>query len=73
MRIPRPAVAATLALLRAALDDSRRFDKFVLCSGACVPLKPFEHVHSVLTSLEYVWPKMGPNWNFGACLTISLS
>jgi len=42
-------VEAELALLRTALTDERRFVKFVLCSGACVPLKPFVHCHRLLT------------------------
>ena len=42
-------VEAELALLRAALADTRAFDSFVLCSGACVPLKPFRHTFELLT------------------------
>ena len=41
-------VHAELALLSTALQDTRNA-KFVLCSGSCVPLKPWSVVYHALT------------------------
>ena len=45
-------VHAMNTLLRHALTDTCN-TKFVFLSGHCIPIKPFAHVHSVLTSTDH--------------------
>jgi len=43
-------VEATLALLRAALASGKAFNRFVLMSGSCYPIKPIERLEQLFES-----------------------